>query len=356
MLFVLYFLYRDKPIFYTGYDSIYSFDSGWFLESMLADLYYYDIRHPLMSIITFPVYSSIDFIFNFDIKVVLLQLINVQLILLIGLELKKITNNKYVYYMFLISFPTISYLLFLEKYVICVFFITTYIYNLFVRKKDSFLLFPLIVGTMPTNIYTIFFEFFRDNKIKKKILSILKIGVICLLIFVVFGRLHCFFNGFKEIDKMKKSFAKVNYTIVNKINATSNMIEGSFIALPSSYNNGKYLWNDNLNRFSYLSIVIIALMLIGLIKEIKNKKYYYLCFLSSFIFSLILFIGLNWAVKEAPLFSFCFSWAMIPLLVSGIDFILGCFKIKRKSFIYCLLIISIFIINVLNLIDICKYY
>ena len=77
---------------------------------------------------------------------------------------------------------------------------------------------------------------------------------------------------------MKKSFAKVNYTIVNKINATSNMIEGSFIALPSSYNNGKYLWNDNLNRFSYLSIVIIALMLIGLIKEIKNKKYYYYVF------------------------------------------------------------------------------
>lgn len=356
MIIVLYFLYRSKTIFYNGYDIVYSFDSKFVLNSILPKLYYYDIRHPLMSILTFPVYSFVDFIFNQDLKVVIFQFINVQMILVIGLELKKITNNKYVYYMYLVSFPSLIFLLFLEKYVICIFLITTYLYNIIIKKKNSYLLFPFIVGTMPTNIYTIVFEFFRNNDIKNKLLNVLKIGIICFLTFILFGRVHCFFNGIDEINKMKKSFASKNITLVNKINSTSNMIEGSFIELPSSYNNGKYLWNNILDRFSYLSVLVLIIMVFGLISALRKKNNYYLSFASAVIFSFVLFIILNWSTHESPLFSFCFSWAIIPLFVCGIDYILDCFKIKNKSYIYCLLIVSMFIINIYRLIDICKYY
>lgn len=355
---VLVILYTKKPVVYQGYDSVYSLDSKWVYNNIYQKTDYYDIRHPLLGIVTFPLYALADFLFKEKIKIVVLQFINVQLLLLIGLELKKITNSKYTYYLYLVSCPTIIFGLFFEKYVLCVFFIVTYLYNLFVANKNGNSLITFIVGTMPTNIYAGVFEFFRKNNFKEKIINILKIGITSILIFVICGRVRSFVNGLNEIQKMRSQFGGVESTIIQRINATSKMIEASIISLPSSKVDEKYLWNNIVDSPSYISLGIIVLMLIGAIKKIREKKNAYLAFCIACLFSVVLFVVLNWAVYESPLFSICFSWAIIPLVCAGIDVILEKVNIKDKNRIYIYIPITFVVlcINIYRIIDICRLY
>ena len=358
MFIVLMILYIKKPIFYQGYDSVYSLDSKWVYDNIYQKTDYYDIRHPLMGIVTFPIYALVDFLFKENIKIILLQFINLQLLLLIGLELKKMTNSKYTYYLYLVSCPTILFGLFFEKYVLCVFFILTYLYNVFVMNKSGNLLITFIVGTMPTNIYTGVFEFLRKSNLKEKIFNILKIGVTSVLIFVICGRIHSFVYGLNEIQNMRNQFGGMETTIMQRINATSKMIEASIISLPSSKVNEKYLWNNIVDSFSYISLILIVLMTIGAIKKIREKNNIYIAFCIASLFSVILFVVLNWSVFESPLFSVCFSWAIIPLVCAGIDIVLEKIDIKEKNkiYVYIPIILIVFCINVYRIIDICRLY
>ena len=87
-------VYINHDYFYLQFDEVYSIDSGRVYETFMPDPHYYDIRHPITSIITFPVYAIVDFIFNENLKPIILQFINVQFLIFTGLELKRLTKNK----------------------------------------------------------------------------------------------------------------------------------------------------------------------------------------------------------------------------------------------------------------------
>lgn len=357
-IFMLLILYLKTDFFYLQYDKVYSMDSGWVYNNILPDVYYYDIRHPLMSIFTFPIYAITSFIFSSKLVPIILQFLNIQLLILIGLELKRMTKNKFVYIFYMLSFPSILFSVFLEKYILCVFFVVTYLYDIFINERSNNSLLTFIVGIMPTNIFIAASEFFRNNKFKDKIKNIIKIAAISVLIFIISGRIHCLVNGRQEIEIMRNSFASNKLTITEKFNSTTKMIEHSFIALDSNKNIEKdiYIWNDITNNISYIAIVIVIIILLGFKDIFKTKNKVYYSFILSFVFSIILFMVLNWSVHESPLFSICFSWSIIPLFILGLEKIFSLLKINKNNYKYIYIVIFLIIttININGIINICN--
>lgn len=349
--------YFSTDFFYSQYDKIYSLDSGWVYENMFANSHYYDIRHPLMSIFTFPIYAIVNFIFSSSLKPIILQFLNIQLLIIIGLELKRLTKNKFVYIFYILSFSSILFSLFFEKYILCTFLVVTYVYNIFINKKSSNTLPVFIAGLMPTNIFVVIVELFKSDKFKNKIKNIIYIGVISLLIIIFFGRIHCLFNGYDEIKKMKATFGSTNFTIVEKLNSTTKMIQHSFIAVDSDKQSNVYIWNDITKGISFVGIFVVIIILFGFWDIYKEKNKIYYSFISAFIFSIILFTVLNWSVHESPLFSICFSWAIIPLFIFGLEKIFTMFKINKKNYkyIYFAILLIMTLINTNQIIKIFNF-
>lgn len=130
---------------FLQYDKIYSLDSGWCFEEIYPKATYYDIRHPILSTITFPIWASIHtvvrIIFPGNLATIataiFLQLINAQLLILIGLQIKQLTKNKMVFILYMLSFSTILYGMFFEKYQLCTFLIVLYVTSICNQKKGS---------------------------------------------------------------------------------------------------------------------------------------------------------------------------------------------------------------------------
>lgn len=357
MFVILVILYLNTNYFYLQYDNVYSIDSGWVYKHILVDAYYYDIRHPLMSILTFPVYAIVNFIFSSHLTPIILQFLNIQLLILIGLILKRMTKNKFVYVFYMLSFPSILFSLFLEKYILCIFLVVVYLYDIFINKRSNNKLLAFIVGAMPTNIFIVASEFFRKNKFKDKIKNIINIGIISILIFVLAGRIHCLVNGYDEMKHMKDTFGTNNFTIAEKVNSTTKMITHSFIALDSHSNGNTYNWTNITNSISYLGLAIIIVILFGFKNIYKTKNKVYFSFILSFVFSLILIMVLNWSVHESPLFSICFSWAIIPLFINGLEKIFCLLKINKQNYkyIYYVILLIMTTINISQVINIFKF-
>mgnify|MGYP003291874049 CR=1 FL=1 len=299
LLIILTVTYLNTDHFYTQFDRVYSIDSGLVYEGYFPDTHYYSIKHPLTSILNFPMYAITHFMFSPIFMALLLQYINIQLLIFIGLELKRLTNNKWVYIFYMLSFSTMLYSLYFEKYVLIVFFMVSYLYNVFIEKKEGNTLLIFSIGLMPTNLFIAVTEFFKGKKFKKLILDISKIFLLAILIFIVTGRIHCIPNGLNELSLERGS--ETNFFPISKnVNAATKMVEHSFIAIPSSMQTFKnipsgfyyqgYFWNNIEGSISFVGTVVIIIILFGLIDIIKNKRKVYYSFLSGFIFSLLLFI------------------------------------------------------------------
>ena len=68
---------------------------------------------------------------------IIIQIINSQLLILIGLMLKKLTNNKSAFVIYMLSFSTVINTIFMEKYNLCTFLIVLYVFMLCYEKKSS---------------------------------------------------------------------------------------------------------------------------------------------------------------------------------------------------------------------------
>ena len=356
-LIVITIVYLLIPNFYLQYDRIYSIDSGWVFKKIIPDPHYYDIRHPLMSIFTFPFYAVISFIFPSKIEPILFQFVNVQLLIIIALELKQLTKKNIVFILYMISFSTLTLILFLEKYQLCVFLVVTYLYNQKVLKNNSNKMLISATSIMPTSGFATIFEFINKNSIKKNIINIFKIGIIGVLVIICLGRAHSLVHGLDELKFAKTKYASSELTIMEKINSTSKVFDTTFIGLPSKEKGIFYLWKDLSGSISILSIIILIIILIGIINFIRRKDLIYISFLAWLIFIPILFILLNWAPHETPLFTIYFSWVIIPMFIYGLEYIFKKLRLKRKviNCIYGLMVISILTINIYRFYDVFIY-
>ena len=193
-----------------------------------------------------------------------------------------------------------------------------------------------------------------------------KLFLTAVLIFVVAGRIHCFPNVMSELATERGSGTPF-FPMDKNINAATMMVHHSILAIPSSsefcidrlfeLKYFRYMWDNIEENISYVGLVIIFIILFGIIDIIKNKRKIYYSFLSGFIFSLLLFIVLTWSTKESPLFSICFSWAIIPLFIFGLERIFELFKVNKNynKYIYGVLLVIMLFINISQIINIYEF-
>lgn len=142
---VIVIAYCFNQNWFLQYDKIYSLDSGWCFEEIYPKATYYDIRHPILSVITFPiwavVHTMVRIVFPGNLATlataIFLQLINAQLLILIGLQIKQLIKNKMVFILYMLSFSTILYGMFFEKYQLCIFLIVLYVTSICRKKEGS---------------------------------------------------------------------------------------------------------------------------------------------------------------------------------------------------------------------------
>lgn len=110
-------LYMVMPQWYLQYDRVYSIDSGWCYQSIFQDPFYYDIRHPILNVVVFPIWTVVHFILQIFVPTHLLetlcvscvQIINVQFLIFIGFMIEKLSQNKMVFFLYLASSPVLIF-------------------------------------------------------------------------------------------------------------------------------------------------------------------------------------------------------------------------------------------------------
>lgn len=207
---------------------------------------------------------------------------------------------------------------------------------------------------MPTSCLIGVAELIKNGKIKEKAIRVLKIVIVTIITFIVLGRGHLLKTGIAEVVDMKGKFSKNTYTVQEKIVATTKVFQTSFIAIPSNteVRENMYWWE---NLESKISITAIGIILVIAIGAIVNRKELFVKISTIWsLFAFGLFVVLNWSVKETPLFTIYFSWAIIPLFVMGMDFIIEKLKMKPKI-IYGMIMIFMTVINVITMFDIQNY-
>lgn len=172
--------------------------------------------------------------------------------------------------------------------------------------------------------------------------------------FMVLGRGHLLKTGIAEVIDRKSEFSKNTYTMQEKIVATTKVFQTSLIAIPSSTEVKEHMyWWENLE--SKISITEIGIILVTAIGAIVNRKELFVKISAIWsVFAFGLFVVLNWSVKETPLFTIYFSWAIIPLFVMGMDFIIEKMKMKPQI-IYGIIMIFMMVINAITMFDIQNY-
>lgn len=359
--FLIAIAYSSNANWYLQYDKVYSLDSGWCFKQIFPHANYYDIRHPILSVYTFPIWAIVTTVVNMFlpgnlstmIVAILLQLFNAQLLILIGLQLKILTQSKWVFIFYMISFQTMLYTMFFEKYQLCTFLVVLYVFTICNKKDNSTASLIASAGAMPTSCFIGVSELFTSDKLWTKIKKISKIVLITVLTFICLGRGHVLQYGMSEMLTQKEKFSNKSYTMQEKMISTTKVFQGALTALPSNTTaNNKYLWEGLESNVSLVTIVIIMTIITGGI--VNRKKNFVKISAVWSIFAVILFVLLNWSTHETPLFAIYFSWAIIPLFVLGIDWIVNKIKANPKI-VYTTITGIIMIVNIATIFDIQKF-
>lgn len=320
-------VYLADSRFYLQYDQVYSLDSGYCFNNLFPRIGYYDIRHPLLSVVTFPLYSIVrrgvgallpDSLAQ-PVCAAVLQIFNVQCMLCIGFLLKDITHSRATALLYFSSAPVFLFTVFFEKFQICTFLAVYYAYRL-CKDRNRELNFAAAAGGMTTSVILATGEFITCKPFSNKIRQLCRIAGVGIIFLICSGRAHLLNPAtlLGEIFAMTGNFAAKGQTLKACIRSFSNFTQSTLIALPSV--SGKtFTWMNITGRFSVFGIIVAGIMLLGLWTDRKNV-FTRLCGIW-FVAAPILFIVIRWSVDESPLFGLYFSWAFISLFQKGLRFI-----------------------------------
>ena len=353
--------YLSNAQWYQQYDKVYSIDSGWCYRNIFPNLDYYDIRHPIMSELAFPIWAAVTGILQLVapanrmevLTAVVMQWFNVQLLLLVGLMLRKLTGSRTVVCLYLCSFPTLLYVLFFEKYQICAALLVFYVYAVCRGKKFSSGALILSVGTMPTNGFAAILELTASRPWKDKLrrIAIIAAGGFAALVCMGRGFLLNLPLAAEQLGAKHSSFGSGELGLKERVYSVVNLFQSCFTALSSSAED-RYLWTSIITGVTLLGVLLLALMLLGAVVGWRDR-FLRACTLWA-AFAFLLFVGLNWAPHETPLFSILFSWAVIPLVKRGTDWIIQSLHMPRRG-TYAVLLTVMLTVNIAQLIDISHF-
>ncbi len=374
---IIIIIYSLNDNIYMMYDNVFSMDNHYVARNMYNNItWQLDIRHILFSPITMLFKIStlpITLVFkNFEpFYYIVLAIFNAGLLVIISIMLKKLTNNKWVMYIYLTSFPTLQYSFCIEKYQICAFFIVLFFYSKYYLKDTELEDLSLIssVGTMSTSVFLGFLcghsrynkeitdKYSKNNNSKvdhtlTNSMKTFKIQNKNIKIFFHWLKLALFFVGicgiFGKANKLNL-FHNTSISYIRRFFGLSEFLK-SMLFIPNYYiTESTVLWTNPAINLNYVGIAILIISIIGFILNRKNK-FIVSCGIWLF-FALIFFVIINWDCPEAPLFNLYFSWAVIPLIVMAIDKL----KINKKDYIYISIILLTLLINIPEFINIYNF-
>lgn len=355
---VILLLYSTNSKWYLQYDAVYSIDSGWCYQSIFPQLTYYDIRHPALSIVTFPIWAAIRFVLQLFAPAQLLdtlcasciQIVNVQFLLLIGFLIGKLSGSRWVTLLYLASSPVLLFTVFFEKYQLCTFLLVLYACQLCRKEKNAQTNLILATGTMPTSVFLFADELLVREPFVAKLKRCGRTAAHGVMFLIGTGRIHLLNPStlLDEVSSMARSFGLQDLSVKECLFSYTKMVQGSFLGLSSS-SESRYFWTDILSGVSIIGIVLFAVGVIGIIAG-RRERFVRICAIWT-VCSLLLLVVFQWSVQESPLFSLYFSWALIPLFHKGLLAVISRLHWKEQV-VYPVLLIPLFAINVLNLIDI----
>lgn len=316
-------IYSLTDQLYQQYDIVYSMDSGWVFNNMYPDPRYYDIRHPLINIVYFPIYASCYFVLKSigaysELSIsILIQIFHTQLFIISAMMLSDITQSKWTKWIYICSAPIILNLLFFEKFSIIVFLIILTVWLLKHNDKRSETSIAVATGTIMTScVITGFILLDRTKKIRNRITESAICAVYSIAFFISFGRIHTIINGYSEATEM--STFLVSLPIKAKIYSYLNMIGASEFSIASQIENDKVGWvglTSNINLGAVLMFVLGTIAAVTYYKKFETRVS-----ILWLVFSAVLVLYKGWSIGESPLFAIYFSWAVVILTEQGISY------------------------------------
>jgi len=347
------------------YDVIYSSDSS---EIVKKDAWLSiphpenDIRQPLFGVFGFPFAVAGHFLsdvlffvpkgFSYEYVMMVFQyiILAVSIILFARLIEKKEKNKKYVFMLFGLSFPYLLFGMILEQYVLCIFYLSLCLYAFFNDTKFRSLAYVGAVGTLLTSGVLILYNKWKE--FKTAILNVLKIIGTGIAVTVLSGQFVIVFNLKDQIDHIVR-FASHGVPFINRVEQFLYFARSLFVA-PHGYITNDNLFTKikfpsyqlvNVHTISIIGIVVLAIMLLSLIINHKDKMA-----ITSFlwiIFSFIVLVCVGWGTYENGLilYSLYFSWAFYTLF----------YKLFKHKILLLIPIAIFFVLNSIEIYNILRF-
>ena len=333
------------PVFSNGYEFDWDIGNG-------------GIRHPLVTLYTYPIYVIVSFFTNIlfwipNIRPILYAVIQVIVMVLTVIMLKRMIKSNWIYLIFSVSFPFIFFTIFIEKYQLATFFAVMFAYSVVTRRKKEVQGYFLIAagGMMITSAFLGFFygtaKSFR-NKLKGYgkvfgmfLLTLIGTGRIGYILNFVYLLDYNFqvFNGrklFSQTIRLKplvatctieipKITAEAWALVVRKLCAFFNLIASCFVPIPYEIipdweMKDIFYWRSVTGELNILGIVIFVFMIVTIVRHRKDKTTQIFALWLLWMVIQIALIGFS--AGCSPLFSLYFGWAVISLVMIGLKDIL----------------------------------
>lgn len=327
-------LYSISDQLYQQYDKVFSMDGGWVFNNMYPCLNYYDIRHPVISIIYYPVFCSAYFFlriigaYSVTNIAILIQLVHVQLWILTAVMLGKITDSRWTKYIYIVSGPILLNVFFFEKFSLLVFLLVVTVY--LIKENDDRYVASIAVcsGSILTSCVIAFGILLNKGlTIKNRVRDLCLSVVYTMLFFAAFGRVGTLVHALPEMYAMRGFLGTLSWK--ERIYSYLNMIGSSLISITSDITPDRIWWVGLTTSINGLSIILIV---ISLWIIVINRRETIIQIASIWLLlSVILVLIAGWSISESPLFAVYFSWALIVIIIKGMQKIAKITKLEEKK-------------------------
>lgn len=322
-------LLSSNPQWYMQYDMVYSMDTGWYLSNILANVEYNDVRHPLFTLLTFPVWATIVGVaklttppqVQYLFSVLLLQILAISSLMLIGAMLKALTNKRSVLILYLASFSTLISAVSPEKYVISALFVVGTIYSMANFKRFAPVGYALSIGVLPTNAFLFLIEFLSKDLIKVRLKRLLCAAALLVLLIICSGHgdLLNLPGTIAQMKAMHTGFVPEEFSFEGRIISTLNVFQGSLLPVTAGVVDGHYVWTSLVSSIEPIGLLIFLFMLLGFFSNrgrliVKAAGLW-------IVLAFVLFVAFSWVPYESVLFAPLFSWAVVCLFCEGMEFV-----------------------------------
>lgn len=345
---LIYMVYQVTDGYWASMDTIFSIDSHWVSERILADPTYADLRHPVYAFLCWPLQVWFSDVAAFTPAPnhtlhVLWGILEAWMLLAVALLLYRLSGRqRHVAIIYVTTMPVWLFCFFIEKYQLSTLLALVTVAALAEACHERAIRWSIaatgcMTSTAPLLLACLLTR--SPRQFIKRAWSLLCTG---LGLLAVSGRLDVLLH-LQDYWQKVDQFTSVGLTLQERIYCYINGVTACLFPLSHELYKGQLIWRHVGAELRPVGAVILVIAVIGLLFRFRERSYrLFFCWL---LFQPLFFIVFGWSPSESPLFALYFSWAMIPLFCSGLQGILGRFP-RLFALVVTLLCSLIVLMNV----------